>query len=92
MKIVMEYTVGGAYEGNDIVECFEYDGSIEQFLVDFESVLLKTKLEVEESKVYHNGDFAYCGKEFYFRDFLQDGKVFLPEVYELEEWFKGKIS
>ena len=38
------------------------------------------------------GDIQVGGASFSWQDFVNDGKMVLPDVYELNEWFDVKVS
>lgn len=85
MRIVMIYNVtdGYTFTCTETVP-IEYE-STESAIVDFEAILLKTKMENLRNDV-----FTFAGECFHVSDFyyMQD-KYNLPEFMTVDDWFAG---
>lgn len=96
-KIVVCYDIYGGFECGSYpqVLCFEYESS-EAWLLDFETALKSCK-DTEWKSTFH--EFDFCFYKFRVGDFetrdavgKKTGQLFLPDVYELNEWFAQRVG
>lgn len=81
MKLVMHYIDGdGCTYWSEVTYPFEY-ASAEDALVDFEALF---------KAAGPHGSFHFAGENFICDLFIDHGKVTLPTIYTLEEWFEAK--
>lgn len=86
MKIVLQYDVGGGYECGTYtyVDCITYE-STEAAICNFEEAI---KDCMKNRKFF----FDFFGNEYALDSFVYKGKIELPIIMELNEWFQAKIE
>jgi len=103
MKIVMEYELSDFDCGSYLqIYCFEYE-SCEALICNFEDACKECKEKHDEMRAFLflalgstkepkivSTEFYFGGVLFDYRDFYNNGKVELPKITELEEWFEYK--
>ena len=84
MKIVMTYTVGDGYTWSALETVPVEYHSVEDLFIDFTNCLDTCKRQKTDKFELANREFRVC-------DFIVDGRVYMPDIETLEEWFENNL-
>lgn len=86
MQLVLRYTVSDGYTyWYDVIIPFYYE-SAEQAIIDFEYNLVHRVMAFKDILA----DFTFVGHTFSANNFYVDGKLELPDIMTIDEWFNSE--